>query len=221
MESTEGVILNTLHFKDYDLIVTVFSPGLGLCKFYVKGALRPSKKASAPCLLSRCEFEFRQGKGNLLICEEVTVVNQFLGLRRDYSTLEIACQLLQMLLRSQMPDKPAPDLYKLLLKYLEGLGSASDPKVIKASFQLKLLRHDGHFYLPEACQKCGKILEGFQYFYGECFCPGHEVAGSLHFNPEEADMLRILAYCRSLADLRGAVLASELEEKITAIYTII
>ena len=220
MYRTEGVVLHTINFRDYDQILSVFSPELGIEKFFVKGSHRPSRKGSAPSLLTHCEFVYRQGKGNFLLCDEFSILDHYLGLRKDFATLQAACNLLRLIQDSQLPGKPAPSLYKLLLKYLEGLRNLSDPKMLTASFHLKLMRHEGILHLAAICQTCQQPLSSLYFSEGECFCSIHSPKDALHFSSEETSLLYQLTYCRTLKELAFLSFPSELEKKIGLIRAI-
>jgi len=219
MYRTEGVILHTLNFQDYDQILSVFSPDLGVEKFFVKGSYRPLRKESAPSLLTHYEFVYRQGKGSFLICNEFSILNHYLGLRKNFATLQGACDLLRLIQDSQLPGKPAPSLYKLLLKYLDGLWSLPDPRLLVASFHLKLMRHEGILHLANHCQTCQRPLSSLYFSNGECFCSIHSPKNALHFSTEETAVLYQLAYCRTLKELILLSFPLDLEKKIRLIYT--
>lgn len=214
MYRIEGVVLHTINFRDYDQILSVFSPELGIEKFFVKGSFRSSRRGSTPSLLTQCEFVYRQGRGSLLICDEISVLNHYLELRKDFATLQGACNLIRLIQDSQLPGKPAPNLYKLLLKYLEGLRSLLNPKLLLTSFHLKLMRHEGILHLSSFCQTCQQPLSSLYFSEGECFCATHSPKDALHFSTEETGVLYNLTYCRSLKELASLSFPSDLEKKI-------
>ena len=135
---TEGIILQATKFQDFDQIITVFTPGDGILKFMVKGALNPKQgKAALTTPLSRVELIYLQGKSELYSCREISMLNNHLSLRENVVLMEAAFDLLQAIRSTQLPHKPAPELYKLLLIYLEKLPLIPDPKILSTSFRLK------------------------------------------------------------------------------------
>jgi DNA repair protein RecO len=136
---TEGIVLQTINFRDYDLIASVFTPDSGLIKLMVNFGNHP-KKGMKIAPMSRIELSYSRGKGDLLKCVEVKVIDQFPLLREKFEFLQSAGQILLSLLHSHFPEKPAPMLYQILLNYLEKLPSAEDPCSLPASFSLKLMR---------------------------------------------------------------------------------
>jgi DNA repair protein RecO (recombination protein O) len=177
----EGIILQTLKYKDYDQIATVFTQDQGIQKFFVKGAYR--NQSATP--LARAEFIYFQGKSTMYSCKEVSLLNTYLSLRNDLTQLETATELLKAVLESQMENKPAPDLYKLLIVYLEKIQVMPDPWVLAASFHLKVLRHDGllAFEQPNATE-------------------------------EERLLIQLLAFTRSLADLASVQISPAFYQKV-------
>jgi DNA repair protein RecO (recombination protein O) len=141
---TEGIILQAVKFQDFDQIVTCFTGEEGILRFMVKGALNPKLgKAALTAPLSRAEFIYSKGRSELYSCREISMLNSHLALRENVLIMESAFDHLQAVRATQMPQKGAPELYKLLLIYLEKLPLIPDPKVLSSSFRLKTLRHEG------------------------------------------------------------------------------
>ncbi len=142
--STEGVVAHALPFQEYDRILTVFTPGNGLIKLFVKGAFSQKKgQGSSTAPLTQIEATCTKGRSELYNCRELDVLNSHLKLRQNLATLDAACDMLQTVLATQMPGKASPDLYQLFLAYLTRLPEASNPLAISTSFRLKTLRHEG------------------------------------------------------------------------------
>ena len=57
--------------------------------------------------------------------------------------MDSASALAQAILSSQMPLKPAPALYALLLSYVKHLPQFAQPAPLLSSFYLKTLLHEG------------------------------------------------------------------------------
>ena len=121
-ERTEGIILHTLPVKDWDLILTVFTQKFGLMKFfYRKGQSRRRNQGSAASPLTRAEFIFSQHASELTPLQELSTIDVNFELRQTFEKLESSCRWLRLIKNSQLPGKPAADLYLLLLSYLRGL----------------------------------------------------------------------------------------------------
>lgn len=187
---TEGVILQATKYQDFDQIVTLFTPEEGLLRFMVKGALNPKLgKAALTAPLSRAEFIYARGRSELYSCREISMLNSHLNLRESELMLEAAFDLLQAIRATQMPQKGAPELYRLLLIYLEKLPLIPDPKVVSTSFRLKTLRHEGLLNLDE-----------------------------ISFSEEERELLTILANARSFASLSELRVTPGLCQKVRQLF---
>src|SRR5690606_10059028 len=66
-----------------------------------------------------------------------------LHIRESYAVISAAGVIAQDLLRTQLPNKAAPELFDLTLLYLKNLHKA--PELLTASFHLKLLVYEGLF----------------------------------------------------------------------------
>lgn len=141
---TEGVIIRGIPFKDYDCILSLFTPNDGLIKLFVKGAYHSKNgKGSLIAPLSQIEAVYTKKQSELLNCYEIAMVNPHHHVRQNLSMLEAACEMLKAIESTQLPAKAAPDLYRLFLIYLKKLPEASDPTCISSSFHLKTLSHEG------------------------------------------------------------------------------
>jgi DNA repair protein RecO (recombination protein O) len=215
MEQTQGIILSTLNYQDYDVILTVFTPDRGLVKFFFKRG--NSKKQRQGCSLDPltcAEFIYSKGKGDLLLCTEISPINAHLEIRKDLKYLEAGCNLLRTIQQTQFPEKSSPPLYQLLLRYLGHISKMNAPENLDLSFRLKVLRHDGIFGITPFCTTCKIPLKEHCVFERESFCPSHAPTGSLLFNEEEANLILVLAYCRSLTEIPDSPIDPVFREKI-------
>jgi DNA repair protein RecO (recombination protein O) len=216
----EGIVVQSIPFKDYDRIVTLFTPREGLIRLVVKGALRSDKgKGYGMEPLAQVEVLYTQGRGDLCSCFESTVLNSNVALRSHLLLLRSACEMLQIVSATQQQGKPASDLYELLIAYLQRLPAAQEPRTIASSFRLKTLRHEGLFSLHFYCALCHSLLDGESFHYGnELFCKNHASKEAMVFSKEERDLLLILAFCRDFNILRDLPLSDTLLHKICCLF---
>lgn len=213
---TDGIIINTLLYRDYDLIATVFSRDYGIIKLFIKGSLK--KHGGLVEELTRAEFIYNQSKSDLLPCHEISLIQSSLRLRLQLGPLEAACDMIKAVQASQYPQKPAPKLYQLLANYFGQLPDSPNPAVLQASFKLKLLRHDGLFVLQKHCKECAKELQSFSFTHGAFFCPQHAPEQGLFFSQEEADTLILLAFSQDYAELNLATVSPVFQSKINTLF---
>lgn len=215
---TEGIILQTLNFQDFDLIASVFTPS-GLIKLIIKGANHTRRNPSKPAPLTFGEFVYTQGKSELFKCTEFSIIKQFPAIRTSLPALEAACDVLQAIIESQLPHKPAPDLYLLLLWTLSKLPSCTDPHALSSSFRLKLLKHEGLLKLQLQCSVCEKSLLKAFIASGETFCQEHAPHHNLSLNEEEVRLLSGLLEFLTFSDVATVQLPLPLREKLKILFT--
>ena len=143
---TEGIVIKSIDFRDSDRIITVFSRDHGLIKLMVRRARLQKKSPMAVTVPLACaEFIYTQRKGEIFPFKEGSLIAANLQLRCSYSHLESACRLIRLLEESQEPGKPAPQLYQLLRYLLSKLHEVPSPEYFIPLFQLRILKHDGHY----------------------------------------------------------------------------
>lgn len=216
---TEGIIVNALTYQDYDRIISVFTPEEGLIKFFFKGAISTKKGGPATTSpLTVVELIYTKGKSELLPCREISILNPHLALRQNLPTLQAACELLHIINVTQLPGKPSPDLYHLLLTFLNKLPTAHDPATLSASFRLKTLRHEGLWRDYTKCDLCHHELEDCFIMHNEVFCHRHSPPHALQLSPSERDILQLLGFSRDLPLLTSLPMTESLSSKIRQLF---
>ena len=144
MHTDHGLVLRSFDYKEKSRIFTLFSRKEGIISLI-------SRKALANLTTPLCygEFLYYKGRGDLYSLKEGRILDMHLPLRASYDLLQVATKMLQSILDSQLPGKPTPELFDLLLAYLKQL--PRNPDALYASFLLKLLKHEGLLFLsPDA-----------------------------------------------------------------------
>jgi DNA repair protein RecO (recombination protein O) len=215
----EGIILQAIPFQDFDQILTVFTPEEGIIKMFVKRAFSSKNgKGTLTAPLSHAEFVCTAGKSDLYSCREISMYNQHLKLRESISTLEAATDFLQALLKSQLPQKPVPDLFKLLNIYLEKIPVCVDPYALAVSFRLKILRFEGLLGLGPICTQCEAPLDHNFAADGESFCQKHAPPYALEFTQTEAELIEVLAFSKNFSQLCPIKIDPEFFHKIKLLF---
>ena len=141
-EKTEALILKSFDYQDRSRILTAYTQTHGLISFILKGAKSASLLAlSSP--LCRIEALFIKKKSNLFRLEEGSILNPHLFLRNKLQHLKTAGELIKIILHTQMPEKPAPKLYALLLAFLKKIPEFEEVNAFLIAFRLKALMHEG------------------------------------------------------------------------------
>lgn len=216
---TEGIIISALTYQDFDRIITVFTPEEGLIKFIYKGAISSKKGGlAATTPLTVIELIYTKGKSELLSCKEISILESHLALRQNLPTLQTACELIHIVTLTQLPGKQSPDLYNLLMIFLNKLPTVHDPATICASFRLKTLRHEGLWRDYSLCDHCQEELGDSYIQNNEVFCQRHSPPNSLHFTPSERDILQLLGFSRDLPLLASLPMPESLSMKIRQLF---
>lgn len=213
---SEGIILQSLPLRDWDLLITAFTKEFGVMKFYYKkGQSKKRNKGALTSPLTCAEFICRKGNFDLIPLSEISVIDLHIDLRKTLEFLEYSCSWLKLIQRSQLPGKPAPNLYLLLKAFLRSLPQFPKPETLHACFLLKLLRHEGLIELNPFCSVCNEPA-AFQ--AGEPFCASHCSTNAIPFNANELDLMQTLTFCRSLKEIENERIDFSFLEKISQLY---
>ena len=220
IHSTEGIILRVIPFNDYDQIASIFTPEVGLIKILHKGGRNKHRKEKISCMpLMRVEIAYREKKGEIFACDALHCIEMFPLLRTDLPSLETACDLLQVILDSQLMGKGAPQLYALLCYYLKKIPQTTHPSLLSASFRLKLLKHDGMVSFPFICCECRQFLQNEAFIRdAEGWCAVHRPPGSECWNSKELQIIYQLAEGQSYKEMCSVDMSPELHSKIALFF---
>lgn len=219
LHSTEAIILNAIPFQDHHQITTFFTPDLGVCKgisLHNKSPKNPLFGIFSP--LHRVEVIFRKTNNDLLKIQTGSLLNAHLFLRTSYEPLQAACTLLALILKSQLPHKPAPLLFQLLKNYLEMFAKAKTPKTLLASFQLKLLRHEGLLSVTNRCALCQEEPACINLSEGQVICATHQSPSPFLLSEDETALFYALALSTSMPFLQELEVQDPLAMKINALF---
>jgi len=172
--STSALVIRRADYSDYDRMVTLFTPELGRIDAIARGCRRPKSP-----LLNACEpftsgtFQLYQ-KGERFSMEQCQISESFYELRTDYDRLQHGVYWLKLLDASVMADVPMPDLFLITLRALAHLNySGLQPELLTMAFEMHLMAQLGYAPRVDACQKCGRPIDGdarFDAQRGGCVC---------------------------------------------------
>lgn len=202
----EGVVLQALAVKEFDSILTAFTPH-GIQKFYFKGSKRYNPLASP---LTVAEFIYSPGKKDLHKLRDGSIIDQNLALRKTFESLISAENLSLAVLASQMPDKPVPHLYRLYRLFLGAIPFSPTPEALVTVFYIKLMKHEGVLQL----QQSASLRYG-----GECFSNEEAPKDAVETSEEEENLLKKLAESRSLEEITSLILPLEFSKKIHLLFS--
>lgn len=105
----EAFILRTLSYSEADLIVHALSKEQGLLHFFVRGAKKSKKRFSGGVLQAPHLIKFetsRSGEkqhddGGLITLKDAALINDFIGIRKSYSSMEVMFSMIKVMLSSE------------------------------------------------------------------------------------------------------------------------
>lgn len=136
----EGIIISVIPYQDRHEIASVFTP-YGMISLIRKWGRGPKKSPLSP--LTRCEFIWKEGQGELGTVEEIHLLDPFLRHRDSLKSLQCAMECLSAIKLTQQINQPAERLYQLLLKIIEALPDTEQKATLLSAFYLKLMIHEG------------------------------------------------------------------------------
>ena len=221
-ETTRGLVLRAVRYKESDKILTVLTESEGKLTLRARGALRKGGKlAAATELYTLSEMTLFGNRGRWQLNEAQTI-EQFIGLRENFAALALAAYLAEVLDTVSEEGAPDPAVLQLGLNCLYALSHELAPApLVKAVFELRLMAITG--YEPElsGCAGCGDPEPERAYFYapeGAVYCPDcvHSAPGAVtQLLPETLAAMRHIVYSQpkkifsfTLGDKSAAQLAA-------------
>ncbi|MBS3905346.1 MAG: DNA repair protein RecO [Simkania sp.] len=218
-ERSEGLVLRVIPLNDTKRILTVFLPEEGILSLATKtpsSSLNHLATATAPLTCS--DFIYRKGKHEVYRLLEASILEDHLLLRSCVNRLHCAGELAQILLKTQLPGKPAPLLYALTKAYLNRLQHSNNPYNFLTSFYLKLLKHEGLLRWSAQCVYCNE--RSVSYFcHGVGTCSMHQTHPSHLLTSREWALIGQLSTARSFQTIEEATLDLYLLEKLRLFLT--
>lgn len=148
--SVEGIVLEAVRYEDDARLVTLLTKERGLIRCFAKRKRRLSIEEEAwVSPLSHGEYFLRMGKGECYRLAEALLHTQHLEIRTSLERIQTAQKFITALLRSQLCDRPSPELFTLFSLFLRILPTCTTFDSLLASFYLKIMKYEGlTFSLP-------------------------------------------------------------------------
>jgi len=206
---SQGILLQAIPYLGKSRILKVFTEDFGLISMMAK---KPTP--AAPFCIA--EWVYRKKQSEIFALLESSLTDNLLTLRESYAALRAAGSIAHDLIRTQMPGKNAPNLYRLLTSYFQKIPNFRNPEILAASFRLKLLLHEGLLALQPHCARCRR--EASLLDQGESVCPEHATPGSIAFSIPEWSGLHALAFSRRFSSLEELAPSPSLDNKIFSLF---
>ena len=195
-----AIIMRIKEFGESDLLVTFFTSDRGKLKGVAKGARR-SRRRFANCLdlfcLATLEYETKR-KGDLHFLHSGKLIDGFLGVRHDFSSLSLASymiELTEILFPLGVADNK---MFELLKKSFFALNKEKKD-MVRIRFEGRAMALGGYMIDLEKCCYCGRnyIGEGRAVFERSkggiaCLKCGKESQLSPGLSPDSVKALKII-----------------------------
>ena len=163
--STPALVLRRADYKDYDRMVTLFTPEYGRIDAIARGCRRsksPLTNATEPFAYGEYQLYLRKDRYTV---NQVSVRQNHLKLTERYEYFLHGAYWLRLLEAAVMPEAPAEGLFLITLKALAYL-SYSDlpPELLTMAFEMHLMAQLGLQPRVDSCLLCGRRLEGEAHF---------------------------------------------------------
>ena len=155
--NTKGLVLRAVAYKDSSRILTVLTASDGKLTVSARGALRRgSKLAASTQPLAFSDMTLYHSRDRWTLTETLTI-ELFEGLSADLSLLALGSYFAELMEAVADEDSPNPELLQLGLNALYLLSeNEKDPLLIKAAFELRLMRLAGYEPAVSECVVCAR-----------------------------------------------------------------
>jgi DNA repair protein RecO (recombination protein O) len=198
---TDAIILRRQDFKEYDRLVTLFTPLHGKFTVIAKGVRKPTGRMTGHVeLFTRSSMLIARGR-DLDILTQAELSDPFMPIRENLECAAYASYIVELLDRFTEPEEQNAPLFDLLSRTLGWLAEPGrDLRLVARYYELYLLRLVG--YQPDLfqCVLGHESIEAqdqfFSAFDGGVVCPEH-AEGSSHVLPVSLIALKTLRYLQT------------------------
>jgi DNA repair protein RecO len=153
MIETKAIVLKSTPFDESSKIVHLFTQDLGIISAVVK---KISEKRldliQATTPLFEGKFHLKKTQSDLHKVIDISAISYHHLIKEDFYLLKSSFDILQLILKTQIKNRPLPLLYQLTSVYLNEFEKTEAKQHLLLSFYLKFLRHEGLFDLEHFCE---------------------------------------------------------------------
>ncbi len=163
---TQAITLGYSNYREYDRILTLFSPEHGLITATAH-AVRRIKSEIRMCadLFFFGEFVLKKNKKGYYSVKSIDMIDIFYDLRLDMNRLSCASYMCDFCKAVVFSEQPQHEIFILLLKALSLLCYEKlDYKNIKLKFEINAMKILGYDAVFEKCSLCGARITSFASF---------------------------------------------------------
>jgi DNA repair protein RecO (recombination protein O) len=194
----QAIVVSTVDYGDADRLVTLFTRGRGKLTAFAAGA-RKSKRRFAGALepFTVIRAQLCERRGDTFRIDGADIDAAFDSVRQDLSLIARAMYCLELCRELVRDREPHPQLYLLLLGYLELLDRKAAGPTSLIAFELDALAHGGLMPRFDPCALCAGPTGDHPRFdpeHGGVICDGcaHRVVHADRVDPEVVRALKEL-----------------------------
>ncbi len=172
---TDAIVLRRAEWRDYDRMVTLFTPEYGVIDCVARGCRRVKSQlmnATEPFCAGEYQLLYSKDRYTITQCR---ITDSFYSLREDYELLTHGAYWLRLLSEVLTNDTVYTELFGMTLKSLAYLANSGlPPALLTAMFEMRLWRLTGFSPNVSECVVCGRPAENaglrFDAERGGCVC---------------------------------------------------
>lgn len=173
--NVRGLVLARKKVAESDVIITLFTKTQGKLRIYVNGARHPkSRYASSTQPFVEGDFAVYLKK-DLSSLGEVDIVSSHMKIREDMARLFLGTYMLELVDLALEENDFIPGLYNRVSYALNSLTEATDLKLFKVIYDLKIIQILGYEPSLFSCSSCGTeqdLLPALSANNGGVLCTG-------------------------------------------------
>ena len=165
---TPALVLRRADYKDYDRMVTLFTPEHGRIDAIARGCRRPkSPLMNAVEPMTSGDYQLYVSRDRYSI-DQCQIKENFYPIRLDYDRLLHGAYWMHLLEAVVVPEAPLPDLFLITLRALAHLAWSDLPlPLLTMAFEMHLMAQLGFAPRMDSCLICGKPVDGDARFDAE------------------------------------------------------
>lgn len=206
-----ALVLSGVDYGESDRILALLTDERGRLSAFARGA-RKSRRRFAGALepFTLLDVQLVESRGDLCRLDAAQVLDGFGALREEIGRAARASYAAELVRELAREREPQPELFALLLGFLEALARAGAGAAEMMRFELGALAAGGLMPRLDACARCGEesLVDAlFDPEHGGLLCPGCARGLAVRVSPEASRALAALQRPAPLPELSGPVRA--------------
>ncbi len=162
IRKTTGIILKTYDLRETSKIVVFFTRDYGKLKGVLKGIRKDPKKfgSSLEKFSVNDIVYYWHADTELQLVGQCDLISYYFPIRKDLKRLMAAQYMLELVDVIMPTEEPNPQVYRLMIYFLESLETIHDINKLIHVFQIKILHYSGFRPHIEDCLSCQKTIQG-------------------------------------------------------------